>query len=124
MTSAPTTGSATATPVWQTPTAATPAQPPDAGPLADALSRVDALLALDTPESEAEAVALMRSLASSGAAPAFGGGQQVPKRPYSLDELRLNKIDAERYLSPNDSTLGGVRNALQVRSRHILCART
>ncbi len=40
---------------------------------------------------------------------------QVPKRAYTLEELRLNKIQPERFLSPTDNTLSGVRNVLQVR---------
>lgn len=39
---------------------------------------------------------------------------QVPKRIYSLDELRLNKIEAEKFLSPTDNTLSSVRTILQV----------
>lgn len=31
---------------------------------------------------------------------AFGRGQQVPKRIYSIDELRLNKLEPEKLLSP------------------------
>ncbi len=38
---------------------------------------------------------------------------QVPKRTYSLAELRLNKIQPEQFLAPSDSTLSGVRNLLQ-----------
>jgi hypothetical protein len=37
----------------------------------------------------------------------------VPKRTYSLEELRLNKIQPEQLLAPKDSTLSGVRNVLQ-----------
>lgn len=33
---------------------------------------------------------------------------QVPKRSYSLQELRLNKIQAEQFLAPKDTTLNGV----------------
>lgn len=39
---------------------------------------------------------------------------QVPKRAYSLEELRLNRIQPERFLAPRDNTLSGVRNLLQV----------
>lgn len=39
--------------------------------------------------------------------------QQVPKRQYTLEELRLNSIEAERLLSPTDNTLSTVRTALQ-----------
>ena len=38
---------------------------------------------------------------------------QVPKRSYTLEELRLNKIQAEQLLSPTDETLSGVRTGLQ-----------
>ena len=38
---------------------------------------------------------------------------QVPKRQYTLEELRLNSIEAERLLSPTDNTLSTVRTALQ-----------
>ncbi len=42
---------------------------------------------------------------------------QIPKRIYSLEELRLNKIEAEKFLSPKDDTLGTVRTILQVRDQ-------
>ena len=45
---------------------------------------------------------------------------QVPKRIYSLEELRLNKIEAERFLSPADETLNTVRTVLQVILRHLI----
>ncbi len=41
---------------------------------------------------------------------------QVPKRAYTLEELRLNKIQPERFLAPKDNTLSGVRNVLQVKA--------
>ena len=34
---------------------------------------------------------------------------QVPKRQYTLEELRLNKIDAATLLSPKDDSLNRVR---------------
>jgi hypothetical protein len=40
---------------------------------------------------------------------------QVPKRIYSLEELRLNRIDPQALLSPEDTTLNGVRTTLQAR---------
>ena len=43
---------------------------------------------------------------------------QVPKRAYTLQELRLNKIQPEQLLAPTDSTLSGVRNVLQVCRRN------
>ena len=41
---------------------------------------------------------------------------QIPKRIYSLEELRLNKIEAEKFLSPKDDTLSTVRTIVQVRT--------
>lgn len=41
---------------------------------------------------------------------------QVPKRIYTLEELRLNQVEPEKLLSPQDNTLTGVRTALQVRA--------
>ena len=52
---------------------------------------------------------------------------QVPKRIYSLEELRLNNVKPEEFLSPEDSTLNNVRTILQVKSgrvdmtRHFEC---
>ena len=39
---------------------------------------------------------------------------QIPKRSYTLEELRLNKIESEQLLSPTDDTLSGVRSSLQL----------
>jgi hypothetical protein len=63
--------------------------------------------------SEDTAVTLAASLRDSGILKAFGGGSQVPKRSYTLEELRLNKIEPRNFLSPEDSTLNGIRNILQ-----------
>ncbi|KAL3675031.1 hypothetical protein R1sor_024979 [Riccia sorocarpa] len=46
--------------------------------------------------------------------PAFGAAQLVPQRAYTLEELRLNKIEAEKFLSPVDKTLGSVRGNIQL----------
>jgi hypothetical protein len=45
--------------------------------------------------------------------PAFGKATMVPQPLYSLEELRLNKIDATQLLSPMDKTLGDVKRNLQ-----------
>ena len=37
----------------------------------------------------------------------------MPKRQYTLEDLRLNSIEAERLLSPTDNTLSTVRTTLQ-----------
>ena len=38
---------------------------------------------------------------------------QVPKRIYTLEEMRLNKVEPTALLSPTDDTLNGVRTVLQ-----------
>jgi hypothetical protein len=43
----------------------------------------------------------------------FGRGLQVPKRIYTIEELRLNKIEPEKLLSPTDDSLNFVRNVAQ-----------
>ena len=44
-----------------------------------------------------------------------GHVMQIPKRLYTLEELRLNNLKPEEFLSPEDSTLNTVRTILQVR---------
>lgn len=44
---------------------------------------------------------------------AYGRGLQVPKRIYTIEELRLNKIEPEKLLSPTDESLNYVRNVTQ-----------
>ncbi|KAL4535218.1 hypothetical protein Ndes2437A_g05946 [Nannochloris sp. 'desiccata'] len=63
--------------------------------------------------SEDDAVTLAASLRDSGILRAYGTGSQVPKRSYTLEELRLNKIEPKNFLSPEDTTLNGIRNILQ-----------
>ena len=40
--------------------------------------------------------------------------RSVPKRLYTLEELRWNKIDSTQLLSPKDTTLDAVSTQLQV----------
>ena len=70
--------------------------------------------AKDGEVAEAAAVRLAAGLKQGGVLRAFDGGRQVPKRSYTLEDLRLNKIEPQRLLSPTDNTLTGVRTALQV----------
>ncbi|KIZ05461.1 hypothetical protein MNEG_2489 [Monoraphidium neglectum] len=44
---------------------------------------------------------------------AFGRARQLPKQQYSIEDLRLNKIEPEKLLAPNDESLNRVRNILQ-----------
>lgn len=56
----------------------------------------------------------MRALPPPAHQPSFRRrAAQVPKRAYSLEELRLNRIQPEQFLAPKDGTLSGVRNVLQ-----------
>lgn len=51
------------------------------------------LLAREGPEAEATAVALATRWKEEGKLRCFGAATAVPKRAYSLAELRLNKIE-------------------------------
>ena len=44
----------------------------------------------------------------------------MPKQLYSLEDLRLNKIQPEALLAPTDDTLGKIRTGAQVHPH--LCA--
>ena len=63
--------------------------------------------------AEETAVTLATSLRDTGTLKAFGTTQQVPKRKYTLEELRLNKIEPKNFLSPNDTSLNSIRTILQ-----------
>lgn len=71
------------------------------------LRRVDEELAAG---NEGQALALLASCGLRG----FGTAAQVPQRLYSIADLRLNDIEASRFLSPVDTTLGEVRRNLQL----------
>lgn len=64
--------------------------------------------------AEAAALQLVTSLKEQGLLRAFGGARQVPKRQYTLEDLRLNRIEPQKFLSPTDNTLTTVRTVLQV----------
>lgn len=78
--------------------------------LQENLRVLDKLLAKNDEDS---ALNLVSSLSSNGIMKAFSGANQIPKRAYSLEELRLNKIEPSQFLAPTDSTLGGVRSVMQ-----------
>ncbi|ERN18476.1 hypothetical protein AMTR_s00197p00027670 [Amborella trichopoda] len=44
----------------------------------------------------------------------FGAARQIPQRSYSLDELKLNRIDTSLLLSPVDTTLRTIKRNLQL----------
>lgn len=77
------------------------------------LADIDEFLASSEPGSEAKAVAKVGALVDAGQLKAFGRGRQVPKRIYTIEELRLNKIEPEKLLSPKDDSLNRVRTLAQ-----------
>merc|ERR1712216_163555 len=85
--------------------------------LESALVRLDKLLVAATTEdedgvqAEKDALADVNNLQATGVWQGFGRGAGVPKRQYSLADLRLNNIEPEALLSPTDTTLEGVRKA-------------
>ena len=90
-------------------------------PPSAALAELDALLLAaraGDPDGalEARAAELLRSLCAAGDAEqssplrGFGTAALVPKRDYTLAELRLHKLEPAAFLSPRDTTLEGVRN--------------
>lgn len=93
--------------------AAAPTLPPLPADLPSALRELDSLLAAEGDAAEAAAVQLVTRLKEGGLLKGYGAARQVPKRQYTLEELRLNKIDPTKFLSPQDETLDGVRSILQ-----------
>ncbi|KAI8475990.1 MAG: hypothetical protein J3K34DRAFT_4351 [Monoraphidium minutum] len=62
---------------------------------------------------ESAARALVEQAEARGLLRAFGRGRQLPKQLYTIEELRLNKVEPEKLLAPNDETLARVRNITQ-----------
>ncbi len=88
--------------------------------------------------NEDKAVALMQQLKEAGqirvkcehtsrdslphpvrARQGLGSARQIPKQQYSLEDLRLHKLDGNALLSPKDNTLDTIRHAGQVRVRQL-----
>lgn len=57
---------------------------------------------------------IKQSQAQPGGLRCFGAARQVPQRLYTLDELKLNGIEAGSLLSPVDTTLGSIERNLQI----------
>ncbi|KAJ9520923.1 hypothetical protein QJQ45_014081 [Haematococcus lacustris] len=74
------------------------------------LAHLDELLLRN---DDTAAVSLARQLQEEGLLLGFGQGRQLPKRIYSLEELRLNQIDAAKLLSPKDKSLDLIRSTGQ-----------
>ena len=69
---------------------------------------------LTKAKDETKAISLVKNLCEAGQLMAFGNVRQVPKRSYTLEELRLNKIDTRYFLAPEDTTLDDVRTKMQL----------
>ncbi|KAG2424201.1 hypothetical protein HXX76_014734 [Chlamydomonas incerta] len=107
--------------------AATPAAP-DPTDLQSLVKELDRLLAAATSgeegggeegaaagrRAEAAAVALAARGAELGLLRGYGCARAVPKRNYTLEELRLNRIEPEKLLSPKDTQLNSVRDAARL----------
>lgn len=77
------------------------------------LTELDKILCSSEPDAESKALELINKLKTDGVVKGYGGAQQIPKRLYSLEELRLNNLKPEEFLSPDDTTLNSVRTILQ-----------
>ncbi|KAJ0253111.1 Stress regulated protein [Hirschfeldia incana] len=65
--------------------------------------------------NERAALSLVKDLQGTpGGLRCFGAARQVPQRLYTLDELKLNGINAASLLSPTDATLGSIERNLQI----------
>lgn len=85
--------------------------------LTQALHQIDQKLKEDNINDttlQDQIVQSMRSLTEEGKARGFGQARAVPKRLYSLEDLRLNKIDAAKLLSPTEESIGRVEAQLQI----------
>ncbi|XP_033136595.1 uncharacterized protein LOC103837330 isoform X1 [Brassica rapa] len=77
-----------------------------------ALEQVDSEL---SSGNERAALSLVKDLqGKAGGLRCFGAARQVPQRLYTLDELKLNGINAASLLSPTDATLGSIERNLQI----------
>lgn len=64
--------------------------------------------------NDKQAIECARQLKEQGILKAFNAGRKVPKQKYTLAELKLNKIQPEKFLSPTDTTLNSIRNILRI----------
>ncbi|KAM6577652.1 hypothetical protein CsatB_029489 [Cannabis sativa] len=82
------------------------------------LSRRKTLEKLDeelTKGDDKAALSLVKALQGKpGGLRCFGAARQIPQRLYTLDELKLNGIEAASLLSPVDTTLGAIERNLQL----------
>jgi hypothetical protein len=92
-------------------------QPAAATSREEGLARLDDCLQrnnLDDAKAQAGATAIVSELTATGKLKAFGNGRKIPKRLYTLADLRLNNIDTTALLAPKDETLDTLQAQLQV----------
>jgi hypothetical protein len=65
-------------------------------------------------ELQNRALALTQDLQAAGVMPSFGAARRIPKRAYTLEDMRVNKVDASKLLSPSEETLTKVEAQLQI----------
>lgn len=68
---------------------------------------------LEDSELQNQALSLVEQLRAGGILPAFGAARRIPKRTYTLEDMRLNKVDTTKLLSPTEETLSKVEAQLQ-----------
>eukprot|EP00215_Chloropicon_roscoffensis_P004915 CAMPEP_0197509840 /NCGR_PEP_ID=MMETSP1312-20131121/45770_1 /TAXON_ID=464262 /ORGANISM="Genus nov. species nov., Strain RCC2335" /LENGTH=354 /DNA_ID=CAMNT_0043057745 /DNA_START=18 /DNA_END=1085 /DNA_ORIENTATION=+ len=87
---------------------------PTAAARAAQQSTTDRAVSLARVQAEVEAgrrgcaTQLARELKESGVIEGFSGGRLIPKRSYTLQDLRLNKIEPAALLSPRENYLDKV----------------
>ena len=86
---------------------------------------LDALIAPSGNDTAVDAAAEDDAISMVSTLPLFGAKTQaVPKRDYTLAELRLNNVEASRFLSPTDQTLNATKTRLGYAALAALAATT
>eukprot|EP01025_Chloroclados_australasicus_P027716 TRINITY_DN27439_c0_g1_i7.p2 TRINITY_DN27439_c0_g1~~TRINITY_DN27439_c0_g1_i7.p2 ORF type:complete len:165 (-),score=9.03 TRINITY_DN27439_c0_g1_i7:144-638(-) len=85
-----------------------------AEPAVGNLQQLEQLLNSDKREDEESALKLMEKMVEEKIVRGFGQGRQIPKRTYTLEELKLNSIQPEKLLAPKDDTIIMIRNIARI----------
>ena len=83
----------------------------------EGLHELDAKLAtinVDSQQEQDAATQIVERLKGQGQVQGFGGASEVPKRLYTIEELRWNRIETTELLAPSDGTLNTVQTQLQI----------
>lgn len=98
---------------WRAGARAAPGPPGAAAP-APAAAELDEVLERARSSAGAGAPARAREMVADGRLVAFGRALGAPRARTTLADLRLHRIDGAALLSPRDSTLKGLQNALRL----------